>query len=259
MLLKTEFTHDKKRKTAGNSTYPKVAVQWLNQALCFYQSFCLADSLASSEKNSVLRIAQLFIYRNRYKPFMKTTIYFIILSIIISCNSHEQCYDCYKNGFNAKQKESINKLHFLFQDFLNSNYTEKENNGNQLKEYCQDLIKYEGKIPHLKFDSKKQKQILENYSNSGLESEYRKFNYSEKHLSKLHFKNLEACLRYDYSDSLVFYYLEAYRIAGDLSPNVFGEYIIYKADNKELNRKMLKHLFIVEYFVPIIKNMQRNK
>jgi Tfp pilus assembly protein PilF len=27
-----------------NSTYPKVAVQWLNQALCFYQSFCLADS-----------------------------------------------------------------------------------------------------------------------------------------------------------------------------------------------------------------------
>jgi hypothetical protein len=27
-----------------NSTYPKVAVQWLNQALCFYQSFCLVDS-----------------------------------------------------------------------------------------------------------------------------------------------------------------------------------------------------------------------
>jgi hypothetical protein len=30
--------------TAGNSTYPKVAVQWLNQALCFYQSSCLVDS-----------------------------------------------------------------------------------------------------------------------------------------------------------------------------------------------------------------------
>jgi hypothetical protein len=26
------------------STYPKVAVQWLNQALCFYQIFCLVDS-----------------------------------------------------------------------------------------------------------------------------------------------------------------------------------------------------------------------
>jgi len=32
------------RKTHHNSTYPKVAVQWLNQALSFYQSFCLVDS-----------------------------------------------------------------------------------------------------------------------------------------------------------------------------------------------------------------------
>jgi hypothetical protein len=31
-------------RSAGNSTYPKVAVQWLNQALCIYQSFCLVDS-----------------------------------------------------------------------------------------------------------------------------------------------------------------------------------------------------------------------
>jgi len=30
---------------AGNSTYPKVAVQWLNQALCIYQSLSLVDSL----------------------------------------------------------------------------------------------------------------------------------------------------------------------------------------------------------------------
>ena len=29
---------------AANSTYQKVAVQWLNQALCFYQSLCLVDS-----------------------------------------------------------------------------------------------------------------------------------------------------------------------------------------------------------------------
>jgi hypothetical protein len=36
--MKTEKT------TAYNSTYPKVVVQWLNQALCFYQSLCLVDS-----------------------------------------------------------------------------------------------------------------------------------------------------------------------------------------------------------------------
>jgi hypothetical protein len=27
------------RKPTPNRTYPKVAVQWLNQALCYYQSF----------------------------------------------------------------------------------------------------------------------------------------------------------------------------------------------------------------------------
>jgi hypothetical protein len=40
---------------ATNSTYPKVAVQWLNQALCFYQSFCLVDSLVL--RNRHLRVA----------------------------------------------------------------------------------------------------------------------------------------------------------------------------------------------------------
>jgi len=40
---------------AGNSTYPKVAVQWLNQALCFYLSFCLVDSEVL--RNRHLRVA----------------------------------------------------------------------------------------------------------------------------------------------------------------------------------------------------------
>jgi hypothetical protein len=38
-----------------NSTYPKVAVQWLNQALCFYESFCLIDSEVL--RNRHLRVA----------------------------------------------------------------------------------------------------------------------------------------------------------------------------------------------------------
>jgi hypothetical protein len=50
----------KKRKkrlhsTTHNSTYPKVAVQWLNQALCIYQSFCLVDS--ELLRNRHLRVA----------------------------------------------------------------------------------------------------------------------------------------------------------------------------------------------------------
>ncbi len=37
-------TDEEKEALGGNSTYPKVAVPWLHQALFFYQSFCLVDS-----------------------------------------------------------------------------------------------------------------------------------------------------------------------------------------------------------------------
>jgi len=47
------------RTPGHNSTYTQVAVQWLNQALCFYQSLCLADS--ESLRNRHLRVAA-----NRY-------------------------------------------------------------------------------------------------------------------------------------------------------------------------------------------------
>jgi len=40
---------------AANSTYPKVAVPWLNQALCIYQSLCLVDSEVL--RNRHLRVA----------------------------------------------------------------------------------------------------------------------------------------------------------------------------------------------------------
>jgi hypothetical protein len=47
------------RRPAGNSTYKKLAVQWLNEALCFVSSSVLADSL-------VLRNRQLLVAANRY-------------------------------------------------------------------------------------------------------------------------------------------------------------------------------------------------
>ncbi len=57
----TEARNNKKARTA-NSTYPKVAVQWLNQALCFYQSLCLTES--ESLRNRHLRVAA-----KRYRQF----------------------------------------------------------------------------------------------------------------------------------------------------------------------------------------------
>jgi len=46
------------RRAACNSTYKKLAVQWLNEALCFVSSFVVADSL-------VLRNRQLLVAANR--------------------------------------------------------------------------------------------------------------------------------------------------------------------------------------------------
>jgi hypothetical protein len=51
-------------KTAGNSTYKKLAVQWLNEALCFVLSFAVADSF-------VLRNHQLLVAANRYGQLTK--------------------------------------------------------------------------------------------------------------------------------------------------------------------------------------------
>jgi len=48
-----------KRKTPYNSTYNKLAVQWLNEVLCFVSSFVVAD-------NFVLRNRQLLVAANRY-------------------------------------------------------------------------------------------------------------------------------------------------------------------------------------------------
>ena len=47
------------RKTGYNSTYKKLAVQWLNEALCFVSSFVVAESFR-------LRNRQLFVAAKRY-------------------------------------------------------------------------------------------------------------------------------------------------------------------------------------------------
>jgi hypothetical protein len=66
-LTYLHFDTTEKRTTAYNSTYPKVAVQWLNQAFCFYQSLCLVDSEVLGNRH--LRVAA-----NRYaQPYCDTT------------------------------------------------------------------------------------------------------------------------------------------------------------------------------------------
>jgi hypothetical protein len=50
------------RSTTGNSNYKKLAVQWLNEALCFVSSSLLADSFR-------LRNRQLLVAAKRYRAF----------------------------------------------------------------------------------------------------------------------------------------------------------------------------------------------
>jgi len=57
----TEKQTRQTRSTGHNSTYKKLAVQWLNEALCFVSSFVVADSL-------VLRNRQLLVAAKRYQP-----------------------------------------------------------------------------------------------------------------------------------------------------------------------------------------------
>jgi len=52
-----DIRHER-RTASANSTYKKLAVQWLNEALCFVSSFVVADSL-------VLRNRQLLVAANR--------------------------------------------------------------------------------------------------------------------------------------------------------------------------------------------------
>jgi hypothetical protein len=55
LLINTENT----RKPAHNSTYKKLAVQWLNEALCFVSSAVVADSFR-------LQNRQLLVAAKRY-------------------------------------------------------------------------------------------------------------------------------------------------------------------------------------------------
>jgi hypothetical protein len=52
---------------AYNSTYKKLVLQWLNEALCIYQSLCLVDS-------EVLRNRHLRVAAKRYRSCKMTTV-----------------------------------------------------------------------------------------------------------------------------------------------------------------------------------------
>ena len=76
-----------------HSTYPKVAVQWLHQALCFYQSICLVDS-------EVLLNRHLRVAANRYAYIMKYILYILTFGLLNGCILHYDSLEYYHEGYN---------------------------------------------------------------------------------------------------------------------------------------------------------------
>ena len=58
LTVDKDYSNSTDRTPAGNSTYKKLAVHWLNEALCFVSSSVVADSF-------VLRNRQLLVAANR--------------------------------------------------------------------------------------------------------------------------------------------------------------------------------------------------
>jgi len=61
-MKQNELKRGKNNNTAHNSTYKKLAVQWINEVLCFVSSSVVADSLE-------LRNRQLLVAAKRCMPF----------------------------------------------------------------------------------------------------------------------------------------------------------------------------------------------
>ena len=64
---KLQCLHKPKESTGHNSTYKKLAVQWLIEALCFVSSSVVADSF-------VLRNRQLLVAAKRYEQADRRTL-----------------------------------------------------------------------------------------------------------------------------------------------------------------------------------------
>ncbi len=58
-------THNDRQKSTGNSTYKKLAVQWLNEALCFVSSSVLADSFRLRNRQILVAAKTLVVMAGR--------------------------------------------------------------------------------------------------------------------------------------------------------------------------------------------------
>ena len=114
------------RKTPHNSSYKKLAIQRLNEALCFVSSSVAADSF-------VLRNRQLLVAANRWLQLQvtlrimkfKLTILFVVTALL-SCKTHTRWTEKQKKEFAEKcsKTDTADGLNFYITGF---SYDEIEN------------------------------------------------------------------------------------------------------------------------------------
>jgi len=106
----TQLDTGRTKARTANSTYKKLAVQWLNEALCFISSFVVADSF-------VLRNRQLLVAAKRYrKPYDDS-------DNIKQTDMIRTFFDDITNGLTARTTSQRNEvLFFAHPNFLFFNF-----------------------------------------------------------------------------------------------------------------------------------------
>jgi hypothetical protein len=172
-----------------------------------------------------------------------------MLSLLIgSCTKNSNCYECYLDHFTHEQAKYIVELNGFFENYLQANYSQFSGNDERLRRYCLDIMNEDFKE---QIDEDARKKLIYDYNQYALNEAFRDWNTGKYDIyNGLHFRALKNCLNYDLSDSLLFKYIQAYEFAGDLPPGGFILYITDFAESETLNSRILRHLFVMEYFIP---------
>ena len=175
---------------------------------------------------------------------MKKILIIIVIVIISSCKSEPDCFDCYINQFDKKQSSIIKKVHIVFDDFLDKNYPNKIK-AKQIHAYLQN-IKSPQEYQYVDtFNITTTIKLCQGY---GIIND--EYPYDITRINEKHFIALKNCLKYDYSDSLIYNYLNSYEITGDVNPGGFFPYFLSNSSDLEFERKVFRNILILELFIP---------
>lgn len=176
----------------------------------------------------------------------------ISLLLLFACNNKTDCFDCFYNQHTEAEKEAIDKMHTVFEEFLdtnfdyNSNFTKAAKTRAYLNNIGYNYISFQ-------IDSAKIKDALLSYSNASLIRDS-----MENPIYSPYLKKLYNCLDYDYADSLIYYMVDNYYAVGDLNYGNFLNNTAFAIDNEQLASKMIQHIIIHEFFSDEIKYLLKS-